>query len=176
MGRLFLLAILLAGLGIALARPPAPPQVAHGTSPTLADSPAPGPTVAYRPGEPQLLTDQVTELRRAADGHFYADVTVNGRPVAMLVDTGASTVALTVGDAQQLGMAVDPATFGVVGSGASGPVRGMAVTLDEVALGPLRAGPVPAVVLEGLDRSLLGQSWLGRLQQVRIEGDRMTLR
>ena len=176
MGRLFLLAILLFGLGVAMVGPRGQQQVARAASRAVADTPVAAPTVAYRPGEPQLLPDRTTDLRRASDGHFYADVAVNGWPVAMLVDTGASTVALTVADAQRLGIAVDPASFRVVGAGASGPVRGMATTLDEVTMGPLRAGPVQAVVVEGLDRSLLGQSWLGKLEQVRIEGDRMMLR
>jgi aspartyl protease family protein len=175
MGRLLLCLAALFAFSLALSRPQAarPVEAAVRTATAPAEA---APTVAYRPGEPMLVPGQSVDLPRAPDGHFYADALVNGQPVAMLVDTGASTVALTITDAQRLGLAVDPAAFQVVGSGASGPVRGAPVQLDTVALGPFSDGPVRAVVVEGLDRSLLGQSWLGRLDQVRIEADTMTLR
>lgn len=134
------------------------------------------PAVAYRPGEPQLVPGQSTQLARAGNGHFNASVSVNGQPVEMMVDTGATVVALTVDDARRLGFTVDPAQFREVGSGASGPVRGVPVVLDDIAVEGRHASGVDAVVLEGLDRSLLGQSFLRRLDQVDITGDTMTLR
>lgn len=176
MARLILVALLLIGAVVAVSLPSPPAPAAIGAPVPVREVAQGAPPVAYRPGEPMLVPGPAAELRRSADGHFYADTTVNGHPVAMLVDTGASTVALTVADAQRLGIAVDPAAFQVVGTGVSGPARGMVTTLDDVALGAVRAGPVRAMVVEGLDRSLLGQSFLSRLQQVQIDGDRMTLR
>ena len=174
MGKLFLFAIALFGIGVVMGDPPTAAREIP-TANVAAREPVATP-IAYRPGEPQLAPGQAAELRRAPDGHFYAEPQVNGMSVPMLVDTGASTVALTLGDAQRLGLAVDPAAFQVVGSGASGPVRGARVTLNSVALGARREGPIEAVVLEGLDRSLLGQAFLGRFDQVQIAGDTMTLR
>lgn len=175
MGKLLLFALVICGIGLASAgRHPAMMRVMPEASlPTVIATPVP---LAYRPGEPQLVPGQATELRRGADGHFTAGAIVDGQPVEMLVDTGATSVALTVDDARRLGLPVDPASFQVVGTGASGPVRGMAVTLADVAVGTTHAGPVEAVVLDGLDRSLLGQSYLRRLAQVEISGDTMTLR
>lgn len=175
MSKLLLIPVVMVGIGVATIDPPAQTARAVPKADGISYEPAVTP-VAYRPGEPMLIPGQATELRRAADGHFYADAQVNGFPVPMLVDTGASTVALTIGDAQRLGITVDPASFEVVGAGASGPVRGARVVLDSVAIGGRHEGPIAAVVLEGLDRSLLGQSWLGRLDQVQITGDTMTLR
>lgn len=142
----------------------------------LASGPDPTPTSAYRPGEPTLVLDNAATLARQGDGHFSTSVRVDGQPVEMVVDTGATTVALTVADAQRLGLAIDPATFHVVGTGASGPVMGQAVTLTDVAVGDQQVAQVGAVVLAGLDRSLLGQSYLRRLDRVAIDGDTMTLR
>lgn len=175
MGRWFLLAFALFVTGIAVSTPreTGSRQLAAAVRPTQNIAPPP---LASRPGEPMLVPGQSIDLRRAADGHFYANTTVNGQPVAMLVDTGASTVALTIGDAQRLGLAIDPATFQVVGTGASGPVRGAAVMLDGVTLAHRQIGPIAAVVLEGLDRSLLGQTFLSRMDSVQIAGDTMTLR
>lgn len=179
MGRLFLFLLAIVSIGVAVrGREQArfvPVSDRMRADPSSA-TPSPMPTVAYRPGEPMLIPGETTTLQRGADGHFYADATVDGQPVQMLVDTGASTVALTMDDARRLNLPVDPATFQVVGMGASGPTRGAMVMLADVALADRHVGPVRAVVLEGLDRSLLGQSFLGRMNEVRIEGDRMTLR
>lgn len=115
-------------------------------------------------------------LSRGADGHFYAPVRIAGRRVTMLVDTGASFVALTRADADAAGVdwRMDDAV--VVGTGASGPVRGVPVTLDEMEVGDHRARHVrAAVIVDGLGVSLLGQSYLQQVDTVRIEGDRMVL-
>jgi aspartyl protease family protein len=117
-----------------------------------------------------------TELHRAADGHFYAGVTVGTRPVTMLVDTGASVIALTGRDAREAGLHWNPAKLAVVAQGAGGDVRGVAVTLDRVVLGGHEARGVEAVIIpEGLPISLLGQSFLRAIEPVRIEKDRMIL-
>lgn len=117
-----------------------------------------------------------TELRRASDGHFYAGVTVGTRPVTMLVDTGASVIALTGRDAREAGLHWNPAKLEVVAQGAGGEVRGVAVTLDRVVLGGHEARGVEAVIIpDGLPISLLGQSFLRAIEPVRIERDRMIL-
>ncbi len=173
MDRLFLIVLGVLGLGIAVSgiRPsPAPTAAARVESPGAVTG------AAYRPGEPSLLLGDAATLTRGADGHFTTGVDVNGQAVAMLVDTGASTVALTVADAQRLGLPVDPSRFTVVGSGASGPTLGQVVTLNDVAVGGRHVAGVEAVVLQGLDRSLLGQAYLRRLDKVEINGDTMTLR
>lgn len=117
-----------------------------------------------------------TTLTRDEDGHFYAEVRVDGRKVDMLVDTGASFIALTRKDADAAGVDWREDDAVVVGKGASGPVRGVPVTLEEVELGGHRARNVPAaVIFDGLEVSLLGQSFLGQIDAMRIEGDRMVL-
>jgi len=117
-----------------------------------------------------------TTLQRESNGHFYTHATVNGELVRFLVDTGATSVALTMADAERLGLAVDPASFTVVGEGASGPVRGKEVVLDSVDIDGKRVTEVQAVVLEGSRLSLLGQSYLSRMGEVQMKGDYMVLR
>lgn len=152
------------------------PHASAAPSAPIASAPDPTPAVAYRPGEPMLVLDNAATLAREGDGHFSTRVSVNGQPIDMVVDTGATTVALTIADARTLGIAVDPTTFRVVGSGASGPVTGQVVTLGDVAVGSRHVAQVEAVVLAGLGRSLLGQSYLRTLDRVTIDGDTMTLR
>jgi aspartyl protease family protein len=124
-----------------------------------------------------LVSDAIdTVLNREGDGHFYVNATVNGQLVHFVVDTGASSVALTEADAERVGLTVDPRQFAVVGEGAGGPVRGAFATLESVAIGQKEANGVDGVILQGASISLLGQSFLARVGSVRIVGDQMILR
>lgn len=115
-------------------------------------------------------------LLRSADGHFYADVTVDSVAMQMLVDTGASIVALTGEDAEAIGIYWEPGQVRPVARGANGTVYGVPVNLDLVQLGQLEARNVQAVVVpDGLGISLLGQSFLGRIERVEIEPEQMVL-
>ena len=127
--------------------------------------------------EPQFTgQDGSVELQRNADGHFYADVLVNGTTLHMLVDTGASVIALSREDAQAASIATSIGMNDVVGEGASGEVKGEYARLDNVGLGPLSAQRLDAVILDSGGQSLLGQNFLSKFDSVQIEGDRMILR
>jgi len=115
-------------------------------------------------------------IQRAADGHFYAQAQVNGMPIRFLIDTGASSIALSREDAQRAAIPVAPELDEVIGTGASGTVKGQFVRLDRVTLGPMEVRGVPAAVLSGGAQSLLGQSFLAEFGSLSIEGDRMVLR
>ena len=120
--------------------------------------------------------DGALELQRSSDGHFYADVRINGTYVHMLVDTGASVIALSRNDARSAAIATSIGMNDVVGRGADGEVHGEVVRLDNVELGPLSAQGLDAIILNNGEQSLLGQSFLSRFASVEIEGDRMILR
>jgi aspartyl protease family protein len=119
---------------------------------------------------------EAVELRREADGHFYADVEINGTPIRALVDTGASGIALSRDDARRAGIGISIGMPEVVGEGASGEVRGERVTLDRVTLGSETAENMTAIVLDSGNLTLLGQSFLSHFESVEIQGDRMVLR
>ncbi len=120
--------------------------------------------------------DGSIQLDRQPDGHFYADVRINGNMVHMLVDTGATQIALSRDDARTAGLAPSIGMSDVVGEGADGAVRGEYVRLDRVELGPLTAEGMNAVVLNGGQQSLLGQSFLSKFKTMQVEDDRMVLR
>ena len=115
-------------------------------------------------------------LDRNENGHFYADVDINGAKVHALVDTGASAIALSRQDARNAGLATSIGMPNVVGMGADGEVRGEVVTLDRVSLGNATAENMPAVVLNAGEQSLLGQSFLSHFDSVEIRGDQMVLK
>jgi len=120
--------------------------------------------------------DERFTLERARDGHFYADVVVDGQSARMLVDTGASVIALTGDDAAALGLSWDESEVAVVAQGANGPVRGVPTMLPLVELGGFSAQNVPALIIpEGLQISLLGQSFLSKIGVVEIAGDAMVM-
>ncbi|MEO5577557.1 MAG: TIGR02281 family clan AA aspartic protease [Sphingomicrobium sp.] len=116
-------------------------------------------------------------LTRGSTGHFFTRAEVNGKPgVKFIVDTGASIVALTMDDARKIGVAVDPSRFDIVGEGAGGPVRGQRVMLKSIEIDGIRVENVRGVVLESSTLSLLGQSFLGSVDQVSMSGDYLSLR
>jgi len=114
-------------------------------------------------------------LHREWDGHFYADTQINGSSIRMLVDTGATGIALSRDDARKAGIGISIGMPNVVGQGAGGDVKGELVTLDRVALGGETAESVPAIVLDGGHKSLLGQTFLSKFASVEIRGDTMVL-
>lgn len=122
-------------------------------------------------------TGEAASVVKAADGHYWAEATVDGHAVRFLVDTGASAVALTADDARRLGF--DPAaldyTYEV--TTANGPTRAAQVKLASVAIAGAQVRNVDAFVIEkGLKTSLLGMSYLGRLSQFEATRTSLILR
>ena len=115
--------------------------------------------------------------RRARDGHFYVDADVNGARIRFLVDTGATYVALSPDDARSAGLRVFDSDYTGQSSTANGVTRVAPVTLREVELDQLRLFDVRAVVLEKpMPVSLLGMSFLSRLQGYETRNDELVLR
>src|SRR5688572_28699688 len=133
MGRTYLIFIVAMGLAGALAGQVGTPDGLHsinsGASPESAETSADASSsFSQSTGADALLLD------RRADGHFYADVEVNGVPISMLVDTGASSVALSVEDARRAGIATTIGMNEVIGEGAGGAVQGELVTIERLRL------------------------------------------
>lgn len=126
------------------------------------------------PSTPRASDAQVL---RGPDGHYWAEATIDGRAVRVLVDTGATVVALTRQDAQRLGLTLTPDDFSRTINTAAGPARAAAVTLGSVAVAGARVDDVEAMVVEaGLEQSLLGMSYLGRLSAFQATPAGLTLR
>lgn len=123
-------------------------------------------------------TQGEVELRKAWDGHFRAVTEVNGAKVGMLVDTGASIVLLSYEDAEAIGL--DPANldFRMPVTTANGKSFVAPVTLDSVSVGSVGLSRVQAAVAEPgrLHSSLLGMSFLGRLEETSFRRDTLVLK
>jgi aspartyl protease family protein len=108
-------------------------------------------------------------------GHVILDAAVNGAPVRMLVDTGASLVTLTPQDARAAGIAPGELVYNGRVNTANGTARMAPVTLREIRIDQLSIYDVPAAVLENLNLSLLGMSFLARLQGYEMRDGTLTI-
>lgn len=119
----------------------------------------------------------VVTLRADDDGHFRVDATIGGRPVPMLVDTGATLVALNYEQAEALGLISGGDRFDLRVSTANGSVGARRVVLRDVRVGSVQVPDVPAIVLsEGaMDGNLLGMSFLGRLRRIETTREKLTM-
>lgn len=115
-------------------------------------------------------------LERGEDGHWRADSRVNGRKIELLVDTGATMVVLTQEDARAAGFDVRRLNYSARVRTASGVARAAEVKLERVQVGTVRVRDVDALVIErGLTTSLLGMSFLSRLEQFQVRGQTLRL-
>lgn len=109
-------------------------------------------------------------------GHFHADGFINGTPVRFLVDTGATSIAMSSAAAKRIGIDYRRLGRGGVASTAGGVVRTYNLKLDKVQVGEITLYGVDAGVIEGPFPSevLLGMSFLGQVDMTR-DGARLTL-
>lgn len=117
-------------------------------------------------------------LQSDARGHFLADVQANGRFIKVLVDTGASVVALTEHDARAMGVEPARSKFTLPMRTANGVVNGAPVRINELRVGSILVRDVEAVVLpeRALSGTLLGMSFLRRLSSFEMRGQALVLK
>lgn len=123
------------------------------------------PTIAQvTPAEPALGANSAL-LRREEDGHYWARADIGGTSIKLLVDTGASIVALTWNDAQRLDLEPEQLDFIWAINTANGETFGASVLLPSIRIGDVEIEDVEAMVLQDglLENSLLGMSFLGKL-------------
>lgn len=127
--------------------------------------------------EPDRSSPGMVELHAGAHGHFSASARINGRPVPVLVDTGASMVALSYEDAESAGIYVRPGDFTARVRTANGIAKVAPVMLDSVSIGDITLYDVRAAVSEPgrLGTTLLGMTFIGRLSRAEMRGDVLIL-
>ena len=108
-------------------------------------------------------------------GHVVLDGAINGAPVKLLVDTGATVVALTLQDAAAAGIGRNDLNYTLQFRTANGTARAAPVTLRELRIGQLVVYDVQAVVQENLFASLLGQTFLTRLESYEMRDGVLTI-
>lgn len=135
------------------------------------------PGTSFRP-ENQIEGERSVRIRKRPDGHFLARTAVNGVTLAMLVDTGASTVVLKPADASKLGIDLDGLRYTVPVQTANGTTYAAHVRLQTLSVGSISVQNVEALVAKpgALKENLLGMSFLSRLRSYEFAGEFLTLR
>ena len=130
-------------------------------------------TLQARPHEMVLAAPKLApatggdaQVLKGDDGHYWAQANVDGSAVTFLVDTGASAVALKPEDAQRLGIAPASLDYNYKVTTASGEARAAKIKLASISVSGAEVRDVDAFVIEnGLQTSLLGMTYLGRLSR-----------
>ena len=124
----------------------------------------------------QNVVGDTVRIRMSPDGHFWARVSVDGVSRRMLVDSGATLTALSVGSAQAAGLDPRAPVMPVVLNTANGMVRAQTARIGTLKLGTIRAHDLPVVVSPAFgDTDVLGMNFLSRLKSWRVEGRTLIL-
>ena len=134
------------------------------------------PVVVADDGIVKASRGRSVELAAGSFGHFFADAEVNGRSVHVVVDTGASMVALTYDDARRAGLSPRDADFTGRSTTANGIARFAPIMIDRLSIGDIEVRDVEAAVMEDgkLETTLLGMSFLRKLN-VNMRAGRLVL-
>ena len=139
--------------------------------PTRAPSPPPADSGSASSDGSQLV------IEAGPGGHFHLDTEIAGREIGFLVDTGASTVALSEDDADAIGLPVHQLDYSGRAKTANGVARIAPVMIDEITVGDHVVRNVQGVVIEGhTGESLLGMTFLRKLAGFEVKSDRLILR
>ena len=116
-------------------------------------------------------------IDREDDGHYWTRADVQGTAVKFMVDTGASTVALTYRDAQRIGLKPETLDYRWEIRTAGGITYGAAATLENIRIGQVEVEQVDAMILkDGLEQSLLGMTFLGELYSYEFKQSQLIIR
>ena len=133
---------------------------------------------ADKQAQPKLSLMALTEIKVGSQGHYTARATINKSDIDVMVDTGASVVALSYEDAQKAGLRPNTLDFKIPVSTANGTVMAARAKLDRVEIDTVRVDDVEALVLPkgALNGTLLGMSFLSKLSSFKSEGGILTLK
>jgi aspartyl protease family protein len=113
---------------------------------------------------------------KSSNGHFQVEILVDGIPVQFLVDTGATDIILSPGDAIRLGFDTSALRYSKIYNTANGSVHAAPVELGVMTLGPISLRDTRASVNSAkMSKSLLGMSFLNRLSGYEVSGDHLVL-
>ncbi|WP_309659099.1 MULTISPECIES: retropepsin-like aspartic protease [unclassified Sphingomonas] len=137
--------------------------------------------VSQRDRLPNLFSDQrvsggETRIRQDADGHFYADAEIDGVKRRMLIDSGATTTALSVGTAKALRLDLNGSPFAALIQTANGRVAADTARVKELSVGSIRMHDLGVVVSPAFgDTDVLGMNFLSRLVSWHVDGQTLVM-
>lgn len=122
-------------------------------------------------GGAQQVQGSAMRIQMADDGHFWADAQVNGNAVRFMIDSGATTTAMSRSAATAAGITINESGFPISIETANGTVEARRARIDSMTLGSIRAEDLAVVVASEFgDTSVLGMNFLSQLESWRVEG------
>jgi aspartyl protease family protein len=122
--------------------------------------------------------DSNGELRitKGEDGHFWVNAEMNGTKVRLMVDSGATTTALSSETAKSANIEVDQSGFPVIIGTANGNVEAWRARIAKLRVGPIERNDLAVVVATNFgDTNVIGMNFLSSLESWRVEGDTLIL-
>ena len=118
-----------------------------------------------------------TVLQANRHGHFLAQAHINNRSIRIVIDTGATFVALSYEDAKRLGLKPKPSDFKIPVSTANGRVHFAKTTLRKIRIGRVEEFHIKALIAPkgALDITLMGMSYLKKLKNFQVTRGKLIL-
>jgi aspartyl protease family protein len=124
----------------------------------------------------QSVSGSTVQIRMAQDGHFWANVMINGVQRRMLVDSGATTTALSSSTTKAAGLDLNTSIVPTMLDTANGSVTAQRTTIAKLDIGSISATELPAVVSSAFgETDVIGMNFLSRLKSWRVEGNILIL-
>jgi aspartyl protease family protein len=118
----------------------------------------------------QQVSGEEVRIPMARDGHFWVDAKIGATKIRMLVDSGATVTALSASTAQRAGIETDATLVPLLMKTTNGTVRADAGTIELLAIGPIEAKNIKAVISPALGNTdILGMNFLSGLKSWRVE-------
>ena len=124
-----------------------------------------------------LAGNRSYNIARDPRGHFQTDARIDGQRIGVMVDTGASMIALNESSAARIGVRPSRSDYTATVSTANGSIKAARTRIAMVEVGPLTVRDVDAMVLpdEALSENLLGLSFLSKLKRYEFAGGNLVL-
>jgi aspartyl protease family protein len=137
----------------------------------------PVPPVASRAVHDGSKPARLFQISRDRRGHFLTEARVDGQRFSVMVDTGASTIALNESSAARIGIRPTPKDYTATVATANGSVRAARTQIARIEIGPVVVRDVDALVLpdSALSENLLGLSFLSKLKRYEFAGGTLVL-
>ncbi len=123
------------------------------------------------------LSGRKARIKMDDRGHFVTDARMNGRRVPVLVDTGATSVAINKTTARKMGIRLSSSDFKYTVNTANGQTKAATAVIKRIEIGRVRVNNVRAMVLDdkSLKGTLLGMTFLGELRSFGVKNRQLIL-
>lgn len=124
----------------------------------------------------QHVAGDEVRIAMASDGHFWAQVAINGVEQRMLIDSGATITALSADTARRALVDREPSIAPVMLRTANGMVRADTGTVERLQMAGIEARNLKVVISPAFgDTNVIGMNFLSQLESWRVEGNTLIL-